>query len=395
MSKKQLFALFVCSLVVWTVGNGLIPLLPVYAMQLGAVSTVAGYYLSFSYLAVAVGTVVGGWLSDKLQRRKTLLMAGSVVAIPAVWLMGRAPNAWYLTAFTAMVWFLAGMQLALVSILAGLFAQEAERGKVFGILSLTGALGSLVGGATTGPIADRWGYPVMFAALALLWSLSPLTALLLEDKVATRARDSDESSSGKKSRLGGNFFLLLVASLAAGLANFVALLGRSLVMNDLGFSAAAISSTTAISGAVALPLPPLIGWLSDRVGRKRLLAVCYLAGTAGLLVLPASVSLWHFWVAMSLMRVSSNVSRGVGSALATDLAPQEALGRGMSLFSAMLWVGAVIGFASTGYAVQNLGTTPTFVIGASLSLIAVLLLILIRQTRREAGSAPHSERTAA
>ena len=28
MSKKQLLALFLCYLVIWTVGNGLIPLLP-------------------------------------------------------------------------------------------------------------------------------------------------------------------------------------------------------------------------------------------------------------------------------------------------------------------------------------------------------------------------------
>jgi hypothetical protein len=51
MSKKQLFALFVCSLVPYVVGNGLLPLLPVYAAHLGAESAEAGYYLSISYLA--------------------------------------------------------------------------------------------------------------------------------------------------------------------------------------------------------------------------------------------------------------------------------------------------------------------------------------------------------
>ena len=29
MSRKQLVALFLCSIVPWTVGNGLVPLLPV------------------------------------------------------------------------------------------------------------------------------------------------------------------------------------------------------------------------------------------------------------------------------------------------------------------------------------------------------------------------------
>ena len=40
MSRKQLFALFLCSLVIWTTGSGLIPLLPVYATQMGAAPAV-------------------------------------------------------------------------------------------------------------------------------------------------------------------------------------------------------------------------------------------------------------------------------------------------------------------------------------------------------------------
>jgi MFS family permease len=83
MTRKQFFALFSCSLVVWTVGNGLLPLLPVFATQIGAEPAVVGYNLSFSYLALATGTVVAGWLSDKLQRRKTLLIVGGVVSLPA------------------------------------------------------------------------------------------------------------------------------------------------------------------------------------------------------------------------------------------------------------------------------------------------------------------------
>jgi MFS family permease len=170
-----------------------------------------------------------------------------------------------------------------------------------------------------------------------------------------------------------------LASLAAGLAYFVSVMGRSLVMDDLAFSATAISSTGAISGAVALPLPVLAGWLSDRVGRKRVLFAGYLVGTAGLLALPASKSLWHFWVVVALMRISSSVGVGVGSALATDLVPREALGRGMSRFNTTGWLGGMTGFASTGYAIQQFGATATFRGGALLPLVAIALLASIKQ----------------
>ena len=62
MSKKQLGALFLSSLAMFTAGNGLIPLLPIYAIQLGAEAAIAGYYLSFSYFMLAVG-VFHCWLA--------------------------------------------------------------------------------------------------------------------------------------------------------------------------------------------------------------------------------------------------------------------------------------------------------------------------------------------
>lgn len=393
MSKKQLLALFLCYLIIWTVGSGLLPLLPVYATQLGADPAVAGYYLSFSFLALAMGTMVAGWLSDNLQRRKTTLIVSGVVAFPAIWLMGQATNVWQLGALTASVWFLAGMGITLLGVLTGLFAEEAERGKIFGILALTGTLGRLIGGLASGPIVDRWGFPTLFAVLSLFWSLLPLTALLLADKVVACGRTRDRSTPTSRSSLGlgGSFYLLLLASLAVGLAQTVANLGRSLVMNELGFSATAISSTGAVGALITFPLPILVGWLSDRVGRVQLLVLGYLACTTGLLVLAMSASLWHFWLVLGVMNILF-ATGSVASALATDLVPRESLGRGMSLLSTMGWVGSIIGYAGTGYAVQNLGTASTFRAGALLPLLAIGLLMSIRQAGQESVSvAPAGE----
>ena len=383
MSRKQLLVLFVLSTLIWTF-NGVLPLLPVYAALLGAKPAAIGNYLSLSYLALVIGTVFAGWLSDKLQRRKVWLVIGSTIGIPGVWLMGHASNIQQLTALTAGVWFIGGIGVTLISILTGLFAHKTERGKVFGILAATGALGSLIGGLATGPIADRWGYETLFAVLAIYWSFFPVAALLLEDREIARPRVGTASTAQESSGLGRAFAFLLLATTVAGTVSFVGSMGTSLAMKAQGFALTAISSTGAVAGAVTLPLPILIGWLSDRVERRRLLGLCYLAGTAGMVILVAATSLWQFWVSAALRSLLVSGGRAAGSALATDLVPRESLGRGMSLFTTTTWVGGIIGFAGTGYAVQHLGIVSTFLLGALMQFVAIFLLIPVR--RRQVGT---------
>jgi len=377
MSKKQILALFVCSLVPWTVGNGLVPLLPVYATQLGADPAAAGYYLAFSYFALAVGAVAAGWLSDRLRRRKMPLIISGLAGIPIAWLIGRVGNIWGLSMLTAMLWFCGGLGLALIGILTGLSAGDDERGKVFGILSLTTGLGALISGLTTGFIVDRWGFPTMFTAVAVFLILWPLAGIFLTEKEVERVQGEGRLAK-ERSRLGRSYHFLFAASLVASVASFIIVLGRSLLMSDLGFGAMAIASTGAVGGIVAMPLPLLMGWLSDRTGRKIFLYLGYLAGIASLSVLAISTSLWHFCIVLVLQTIFMTVSATVGNALVTDLLPQESLGRGLSLFGATGWIGGVLGFAGAGYALQSLGTLPTFIIGICLTLIAIVLLIPIR-----------------
>jgi len=186
MSKKQLFGLFLGSLVLYVIGNGLLPLLPVYAQEYVEGTVGIGYYLALAYLALALGSMSAGWLSDQLQIRKGLLIVAGLTAIPGVWLMGLVTDIWQLAVLTTIVWFLIGVGLALMNILTGLFAEKKARGRTFGLLAMPIGLGSLIGGATIGPIAQRWGYQTMFLALALFLLIWPINGLLLEDKKLER-----------------------------------------------------------------------------------------------------------------------------------------------------------------------------------------------------------------
>jgi MFS family permease len=359
------------------------PLLPVYATQVGATPLIAGFYLSFSYFTLAVGTIGAGWLSDRLQRRKLLLILGGVVMVPGLWLMGRATNIWQLAALTAIVWFCGGVQLTAIGVLTGLSADESERGKAFGIIAMSGALGMLIGGLATGPIADRWGYMTLFSTLSVFGILAPVSGALAREKPMERtALWADTAARDDRPALSRVFYLLVGASLTSAVAVQASNLGRSLSMSDLGLAAAAISSTGAIGGLVGLPLQPTAGWLSDRLGRKRFLIFGYVAGTGGLLVLAWAASLWHFWIAAALLTVAVSVESTVGQALVTDVVPPSLLGRGISLFTGSRWVGGVLGFAVAGYVIEALGLSRSYLVGAALCLFAAALILPIRPRTR-------------
>jgi len=383
MSKRQLLALILCSLVGWTIGNGIAPLIPVQAAGLGASQSMAGICLSLAYLSLAAGVVAGGWISDRFCRCKTPALLSGLVSIPFLWLMGQASTLWVLAVALCVWFFCVGVGLALVNIAAGFSAQEGKRGKIFGILALTAELGALFGGGLTGPIVARWGYASMYTVLSLVGILFPLAALLWEERGHETTLHQETATAKNGAGLGRGFHFLFVASLGAAVAGFVFFLGRSFVMTDLGFDTAALSTTGAIAGAIALPVPLLAGWLSDRLGRKHLVGLSFLATTAGLLALCASSALWHFWLASALYTLSF-AGGPVGSAMVTDLVPREALGRGLALYNATTWVGGIVGCMLTGYAAQSLGTTPTLIAGAFIPLLAVGLLVPIGRGKRAA-----------
>lgn len=379
ISKKQFSALFMISLIPWAIGNGLIPLLPIYVISMGADASIAGYFMSISYLALATGTVVAGWLSDKLDRRKLFLLITGVAAIPTLWLMGQATNIWQLAFLTILMWFFGGIGLSSVNILTGLHAGEDERGKIFGALSMTSGIGALIGGLSTGFLVDKWGYETMFTILAIFSIIWPSFSFLLDDSKSAPVQKSYALTTDGKGGVPRGFYLLFSASLIISIAGFIVVLGRSLSMSVLEFDAAAISSTEAVGGVVALPLPFLFGWLSDRTGRKRFLVLCYLFGLISLLGLTAATSLWHFWVVMALHTIYITVNGNVGSALVVDIVPKRLVGRGLALFNATTWIGGVIGYSIAGRSIQRLGLDLTSQLGSLLPLVAILLLLPIQE----------------
>jgi MFS family permease len=383
ISKRQIIALFLCIIIALTIGNAIMALLPVYATQAGMDSSSTGNYMAFAFFALSAGSILAGWLSRRFQLHKPFLVAIGLINIPLYWLMQSITDFGMLMLAISFVWFLGGISFAMTNILAALSASETERGKVFGIVALAMGIGTLIGGAIAGPIADRWGFSALLAVSAVLQIFYVGMALLLEDKKSHTTQAENQAESSLEAPLGSTFYLLLGANAVASIAMFMSNLGRPLGMNALQFDATAISSVIAVGSAITLPIPALIGWLSDRIGRRGLIAACYLMGALGLTMLMVSTSLWHFWLSSVLIAFIS-ASNGLTSALVADIIPRRSLGLGLSLINTGGFLAGIVGFAGTGYVIQGVGLPITFMLGAILPLIAIILLIPIRHVLKPA-----------
>ncbi|MBN1247452.1 MAG: MFS transporter [Anaerolineae bacterium] len=381
MSRKQMVALFLCNFVPWAFGSGVLPLLPLYAVELGAGETVAGTYLALVYLAMTVGSMGAGWVATLFHSRKIPLIAAGVTCVPLIWLMGQGPLIWGLTLLTALTWFCGGLGLALIGILAGLSAAPEERGRTFGLLTAAGGLGTLTGGLASGYLVDQSGFTALFTTFAAFIAIWPITGLFLADAEVVVTRNTSRSQ-GRRQSLGRDYVLYVTSALLNSITGFAFILIRSLLMNSQAFSAIAISTVAAIGSVVQLPLPTLFGWLSDRTGRKRYVALSRFTGILGLAALLAASRGWHFYTASVLGAIGGAAAIAVGSAWVTDLVPRESLDRGMAIATAAGNGGAVLGFAWAGFALQRWGVGATVGIAIAVTVISWLLLVPIRVQSR-------------
>jgi MFS family permease len=377
--NKQLSALFLSNFAILFIGFGVFPLLPVYATRFDATPAMIGVYLALTYIAISLGNMLPGWLNRRISQKVVFVSAG-LLGVPAVALLGQAAAFWQVVLLTAVVWFTGGVGIALVAVFTGRSAGPDQRGRWFSLISLTTPLGAVIGGSVVAWLVQAQGYPLMFAALGVVYALWPLAGLFLVryPQVPEAAPRAAKARSGV--RPGGTFSLLVLTTLLVAMTISISRLGLSLSMQASLFPPAAIARTNVVGGLITIPFVLGLGLLSDHLGRRPLLAFAsFLAALSTLLLVSAS-HLWQFWIVSASVLVARSLSTSLASALATDLLAPEALGKALPQLSSLNWVAGVLGFASSGYVIETLGANSLYWIATLLSLAAVAITgLMIRR----------------
>lgn len=378
LSRKTLIVQFASYLLLVSVANGLGTLWPVYLVRLGGSLPLVGYFTAVGTLGLTIGTIGSGWLADRLKQQRILFILACAVFGVGLVAMSRIHSLSMLTLVNFTNSIAIGTGYNMIFMLTGLRTGQGERGRAFGIVAFTAAVGTTVGGLTSGPIVDRWGFPELFLLSAVVVGCTLIIALTLQDIRVAPDTAAISGSAGDRTPLGRNFPFMIAAALFSAATYFIGQLGLLATMNRLGYAATNISFTIAIGAMISMPAPLLMGWLSDRIGRKRLVLACYVGGMTSLTILAWAQSLGSFWAASALLALLSS-SSAAGTALVTDSVPPKSLGTALSLTAAASHLGGLVGSPSMGLILQHLGQRNAFLACMLVPLAAIAVILPIRE----------------
>lgn len=167
-------------------------------------------------------------------------------------------------------------------------------------------------------------------------------------------------------------FTLLVVMLGYGMVLPI----MPFYIKALGAGGRELGWLMAIYALMQLLCAPLWGVLSDRIGRKPVLAVGVLGYAISLLMFGLATTFWMLFAARSLSGVLSSATMPTAMAFIGDAAPEKERSGGMGQLGAAMGIGVVAGPLLGGWLSAGSLSLPFFV-GAGLAFISFLLVIAI------------------
>ena len=364
---------------------GLFLVLPVFALFAerlpGATPFLTGLAVGIYGLTQAVLQIPFGLLSDRIGRKPVifggllLFALGSIIAALAddVWLViiGRAVQG-------------SGAIAAAVMALAADLTREEHRTKAMASIGITIGVSfmlAMLAGPLLGRLIGVSGIFWVTAALAVLGIA--VVALVVPTPVQSRVHRDAETVPAMFRRVlhNGDLLRLDFGIFALHLILTALFLAVPLVLRDVGLEPVqhTLLYLPVMVGSIAAMVPFII--LAERRG---LMKQVFLGAVASLVVAQLALSLLidHFWglvAALALFFTAFNLLEATLPSLVSKVAPVEAKGTAMGVYSTSQFGGAFVGGVLGGWVHQEFGLAAVFGAG---TLVAIVWLLLASGMRR-------------
>ena len=353
------------------------PLLPVFLTTvLGANASFIGAIEGAAETTAALLKLASGWWSDRVQRRKPLVLAGYAIASAMRPLVALATTASQVLVIRVADRVGKGIRNAPRDALIAESVDESIRGRAFGFHRAADHAGGVLG-----PLIAFVVLTWHIAELRTVFWLAAIPGLLSVLVVALAERDIPRSPSAApiappdlKQPLGGRFWRVLAVI-------FVFTLGNStdafllLRASQLGVPVALAPILWAALHLVKSAASTPGGALSDRIGRRPTLVMGWMLYAAVYVGFALADAPWHAWALFAVYGVFFGLTEGSERALIADLVALERRGTAFGWYNLAIGLGALPASLIFGFVWDRAGPATAFTMGASLALAAALGLV--------------------
>ncbi len=354
----------------------LIPVMALYATELGASVAVIGLIIGLYSLTNTPANILFGRLIDRVGY-KVPLIAGLISDAISMFLY----SVCRLPIHLALVRVLHGATGGLIgpstmSITAD-YSDETQKGRAMSFYGMSIAAATLVGYGLGGVIASRLGYRVLFLFGAIMLIVGAILGLFLPGKSGTVARKP----------LGGGFKKIgdllgrrgLIAAYCSIFAQYFTFGGvvtlLPLYVKSLGMEAFHVGMLLATFAIMFIVLQFPSGALSDKVGRRTPTAAGLSLGIVSLVILPSVMTFPLLAMAMTLYGIAYGILFPSISALIADHTLPEERGVATGIFHALLTVGVAIGAPVMGWAAGVFGIELGLALSAGIMVLALVVAL--------------------
>jgi MFS family permease len=361
----------------------LYPVLPIFLTQtLGASASVVGVVEGVAEAIQNVAQGFSGWFSDTLRRRKSIALAGYLVAAVSKPLIGLSTSWTGVLAARSLDRLGAGTRSAPRDALIAASADEAHRGKAFGLEGIGDNLGASLGPLLT--IALLGVLHVDLRAIFLLalvpGSMAALMVVFVKEKPAVAPAAAKLDLSLRRFPRSYWTYLLVTGIFGIGNSSNSFLILRT---RGLGASLPMTIFVYALFNLVAALASYPAGYFSDTLGRKGLLLVSFLVFLAVYAGFGLTTNVVLIGMLFVLYGFYQGTFRSVGKAFAADFVPSELRASGVGWYTATIGLSGLVASIVGGELWTRVGPQATFLFGAGSALLGSLALVLL--VPRQAG----------
>jgi MFS family permease len=378
------------------------PLLPLFlTTTLGASAAAIGVIEGIAESVAGLLKLVGGWWSDRVPRRKPLVVLGYGLASLARPLIGVAQSVGHVMALRVTDRVGRGIRTAPRDALISDVVDPSQRGRAFGFHRAADHAGAVIGPLVATALL-AWAalsvrtvfllaaVPAAMAMLVLLFGVreketgngrrDTTDALATEGRTAIAGASNpslQRSALGaQRSALGTPFWRYLGVLFLFTLGNSADafLLLRS---HDLGVPVALAPLIWAFLHVVKSATSTTGGALSDRLGRRPLIVSGWMLYALVYLGFALASRAWHAWALFALYGIFFGLTEGSEKAFVADLVPRDRRGVAYGWFNLAIALGVLPASLVFGAIWEAVSPSYAFVFGAALAMISALLLIVL------------------